>query len=87
MYLSPDNAKMRYGWGMDRRAIALRNLDVADRLVRHGIERITKHQEKIAELEAAGHDVSESKHSLAVMLDIQALHEQERDRLRAELAQ
>jgi hypothetical protein len=64
---------------------ALEHLAEAQQHVAQGQERIQKQRAIIADLERDGHDTGQASALLKTLLNIQALHEQRRDRALREL--
>ena len=69
------------------RSMLLRHLAVAERHVRRGEAHLAKQEALISRLDRGGHDTAYARALRATMRATQALHEQARERVLAELAQ
>jgi hypothetical protein len=68
-----------------RRALAVQNLPLAEHVVALGLEHIARQRGIIDTLKNGGHDTASAEDLLHTLLETQVLHEEHRDRLRAEL--
>ncbi len=62
-----------------------RRLADAEQHVVQGLNNIEQHRRLIEKLKRGGNDTTRAEEILKTLLSVQALHEQDRDRLRAEL--
>lgn len=63
------------------------HLAMAERHVSEGLAHVERQKRIIADLERDGHDAGEARALLESFVELQELHEQDRDRLRRELSQ
>ncbi len=69
----------------ERRLVAERHLAQAESAAALGLQHIARQQRIIAGLTAGGHDTGIAEELLKTFLETQALHEEDRHRLRREL--
>lgn len=62
------------------------HLEIVERHVAQGKRQLARQEALIADLERAGHDLTDARKVLATMRDTQSLHEQDRDRILKELS-